>query len=113
MNLSAQEKVQYYDIATEKRAEFDRAMADYIKRKVFSTDYLLFSFAYLICLYSFSNYIHHNPCRKAGKIQSPRIQTQSMTDDSVTYVNCRCFKTKQIGTWVVCCILMHGTCGMP
>ncbi|KAK6932229.1 High mobility group box domain, partial [Dillenia turbinata] len=27
------EKVQYYDIATEKRAEFDRAMAEYIKRK--------------------------------------------------------------------------------
>ncbi|KAK7813305.1 high mobility group b protein 14, partial [Quercus suber] len=27
------EKVQYYDIATEKRAEFDRAMIDYIKRK--------------------------------------------------------------------------------
>nr|GMD09762.1 high mobility group B protein 14 [Ipomoea batatas] len=27
------EKVQYYDIATEKRREFDRAMADYKKRK--------------------------------------------------------------------------------
>ncbi|KAA3479045.1 high mobility group B protein 14-like isoform X1 [Gossypium australe] len=27
------EKVKYYDIATEKRAEFDRAMAEYIKRK--------------------------------------------------------------------------------
>lgn len=29
-----QEKVKYYDIATEKRAEFDRAMAEYIRRKV-------------------------------------------------------------------------------
>ncbi|KAE7996226.1 hypothetical protein FH972_000965 [Carpinus fangiana] len=31
--IQAYEKVQYYDIATEKRAEFDRAMADYIKKK--------------------------------------------------------------------------------
>ncbi|KAJ9690953.1 hypothetical protein PVL29_013220 [Vitis rotundifolia] len=31
--MTYEEKVQYYDIATEKRAEFDRAMADYIKRK--------------------------------------------------------------------------------
>ncbi|KAL8103476.1 high mobility group B protein 14 [Apium graveolens] len=31
--MSYEEKVQYYDIATEKRAEFDRAMVDYIKRK--------------------------------------------------------------------------------
>ncbi|XP_058095292.1 high mobility group B protein 14 [Magnolia sinica] len=28
-----EEKVQYYDIATEKRAEFDKAMTEYIKRK--------------------------------------------------------------------------------
>lgn len=32
-----QEKVQYYDIATEKRAEFDKAMAEYKKRKVSSS----------------------------------------------------------------------------
>ncbi|KAH7545136.1 high mobility group B protein 14 [Ziziphus jujuba] len=31
--MSYEEKVQYYDVATEKRAEFDRAMAEYIKRK--------------------------------------------------------------------------------
>ncbi|KAM7500662.1 hypothetical protein LguiA_025076 [Lonicera macranthoides] len=31
--MTYEEKVQYYDIATEKRAEFDRAMADYIKSK--------------------------------------------------------------------------------
>ncbi|ESR62903.1 hypothetical protein CICLE_v10017037mg [Citrus x clementina] len=31
--MTYEEKVKYYDIATEKRAEFDRAMADYIKRK--------------------------------------------------------------------------------
>ncbi|XP_075663683.1 high mobility group B protein 14 [Castanea sativa] len=31
--MTYEEKVQYYDIATEKRAEFDRAMIDYIKRK--------------------------------------------------------------------------------
>lgn len=30
----SQEKVQYYDIATEKRAEFDCAIAEYVKRKV-------------------------------------------------------------------------------
>ncbi|KAA8514951.1 hypothetical protein F0562_018262 [Nyssa sinensis] len=30
--MTYEEKVQYYDIAREKRAEFDRAMADYIKR---------------------------------------------------------------------------------
>uniref|UniRef100_A0A175YMF3 HMG box domain-containing protein n=1 Tax=Daucus carota subsp. sativus TaxID=79200 RepID=A0A175YMF3_DAUCS len=33
VNRAREEKVQYYDIATDKRAEFDRAMADYIKRK--------------------------------------------------------------------------------
>ncbi|KAG2409836.1 High mobility group B protein [Vigna angularis] len=27
-----QEKVQYYDVATDKRAEFDRAMAEYNKK---------------------------------------------------------------------------------
>ncbi|XVF87190.1 hypothetical protein PTKIN_Ptkin18bG0099300 [Pterospermum kingtungense] len=31
--MTYDEKVKYYDIATEKRAEFDRAMAEYIKRK--------------------------------------------------------------------------------
>nr|GLL30233.1 high mobility group B protein 14 isoform X2 [Ipomoea trifida] len=31
--MTYEEKVQYYDIATEKRREFDRAMADYKKRK--------------------------------------------------------------------------------
>ncbi|XP_059669057.1 high mobility group B protein 14 [Cornus florida] len=31
--MTYEEKVHYYDIATEKRAEFDRAVADYIKRK--------------------------------------------------------------------------------
>ncbi|XP_019189321.1 PREDICTED: high mobility group B protein 14 isoform X1 [Ipomoea nil] len=31
--MTYEEKVQYYDIATEKRREFDRAMADYNKRK--------------------------------------------------------------------------------
>lgn len=36
-----QEKVQYYDIATEKRADFDRAMADYIKRKVYLAIHVL------------------------------------------------------------------------
>ncbi|KAK7852696.1 high mobility group b protein 14 [Quercus suber] len=35
------EEVQYYDIATEKRAEFDRAMTDYIKRKAFWSKLLL------------------------------------------------------------------------
>lgn len=110
----AQEKVQYYDIATEKRAEFDRAMADYIKRKVFTPNYLLSFLAYFkISMFSFGYYILHHSCRKAGKIQSPRTQTLSMTNDSVIYVNCRCFKTKQLGTWVVGCILMHGTCWMP
>lgn len=29
-----QEKVKYYDIATEKRAEFEKAMAEYNKKKV-------------------------------------------------------------------------------
>ncbi|KAF5736317.1 HMG-box DNA-binding family protein isoform 1 [Tripterygium wilfordii] len=31
--MTYEEKVQYYDIATVKRAEFDRAMADYVKRQ--------------------------------------------------------------------------------
>ncbi|CAA0832343.1 High mobility group B protein 14 [Striga hermonthica] len=31
--MTYEEKVQYYDIATEKRAEFDLAMANFIKRK--------------------------------------------------------------------------------
>ncbi|XP_052179491.1 high mobility group B protein 14 [Diospyros lotus] len=31
--MTYEEKVQYYDIATEKRAEFDRAMSEYNKRK--------------------------------------------------------------------------------
>ncbi|CAK9321185.1 unnamed protein product [Citrullus colocynthis] len=31
--MTYEEKVQYYDIATEKRAEFDKAMAEYKKRK--------------------------------------------------------------------------------
>ncbi|KAL3522679.1 hypothetical protein ACH5RR_015513 [Cinchona calisaya] len=31
--MTYEEKVLYYDIATEKRAEFDRAMAEYMKRK--------------------------------------------------------------------------------
>ncbi|GMY37885.1 high mobility group B protein 14 [Fagus crenata] len=31
--MTYEEKVQYYDIATGKRADFDRAMADYIKQK--------------------------------------------------------------------------------
>ncbi|CAH9055700.1 unnamed protein product [Cuscuta europaea] len=31
--MTYEEKVQYYDIATERRREFDRAMADYSKRK--------------------------------------------------------------------------------
>ncbi|XP_022715570.1 high mobility group B protein 14-like isoform X1 [Durio zibethinus] len=31
--MTYEEKVKYYDIATEKRAEFDRAMVEYIKRK--------------------------------------------------------------------------------
>ncbi|KAE8673334.1 High mobility group B protein 14 [Hibiscus syriacus] len=31
--MTYEEKVKYYDIATEKRAEFDRAMAEYNKRK--------------------------------------------------------------------------------
>ncbi|KAJ4768801.1 high mobility group B2 [Rhynchospora pubera] len=31
--LSFEEKVAYYDIATEKRAKFERAMAEYVKRK--------------------------------------------------------------------------------
>jgi len=32
--LYLQEKVQYYDVATDKRAEFDRAMAEYNKKRV-------------------------------------------------------------------------------
>ncbi|CAK7350243.1 unnamed protein product [Dovyalis caffra] len=31
--MTYEEKVKYYDIATGKRAEFDRAMAEYVKRK--------------------------------------------------------------------------------
>ncbi|KAL6991425.1 High mobility group B protein 14 [Sarracenia purpurea var. burkii] len=31
--MTYEEKVQYYDIATEKRADFDRAMAEYNRRK--------------------------------------------------------------------------------
>ncbi|EEF42681.1 DNA-binding protein MNB1B, putative [Ricinus communis] len=31
--MTYEEKVKYYDIATEKRAEFDKAMAEYIKKK--------------------------------------------------------------------------------
>ncbi|KAL9224883.1 hypothetical protein vseg_000869 [Gypsophila vaccaria] len=31
--MTYEEKVQYYDIATEKRAEFDKAIADYTRRK--------------------------------------------------------------------------------
>ncbi|XP_038881049.1 high mobility group B protein 14 isoform X1 [Benincasa hispida] len=31
--MTYEEKVQYYDIATQKRAEFDKAMAEYKKRK--------------------------------------------------------------------------------
>ncbi|KAJ8761937.1 hypothetical protein K2173_006539 [Erythroxylum novogranatense] len=31
--MTYEEKVKYYDIATEKRADFDRAMAEYMKRK--------------------------------------------------------------------------------
>ncbi|XP_075513657.1 high mobility group B protein 14 isoform X2 [Primulina tabacum] len=31
--MTYEEKVHYYDVATKKRAEFDRAMADFVKRK--------------------------------------------------------------------------------
>ncbi|XP_071698009.1 high mobility group B protein 14-like [Rutidosis leptorrhynchoides] len=31
--MTYEEKVQYYDIATEKRAEFEKAMMDYVKKK--------------------------------------------------------------------------------
>ncbi|OMO66579.1 hypothetical protein CCACVL1_21073 [Corchorus capsularis] len=31
--MTYEEKVKYYDIATERRAEFDKAMAEYIRRK--------------------------------------------------------------------------------
>uniref|UniRef100_A0A803MIZ1 HMG box domain-containing protein n=1 Tax=Chenopodium quinoa TaxID=63459 RepID=A0A803MIZ1_CHEQI len=31
--MTYEEKVKYYDIATEKRATFDKAMAEYIRRK--------------------------------------------------------------------------------
>ncbi|CAN6446473.1 unnamed protein product [Victoria cruziana] len=31
--MTYDEKVEYYDIATEKRAEFDKAMSDYLDRK--------------------------------------------------------------------------------
>ncbi|PKA50178.1 High mobility group B protein 14 [Apostasia shenzhenica] len=31
--MNFEEKVAYYDLATEKRAEFEKAMAEYIKRK--------------------------------------------------------------------------------
>lgn len=31
--MTYEDKVKYYDIATEKRAEFDTAMAEYIRRK--------------------------------------------------------------------------------
>ncbi|KAJ6757459.1 HIGH MOBILITY GROUP B PROTEIN 12-RELATED [Salix koriyanagi] len=31
--MTYEEKVKYYDIATEKRAEFDRAMSEYIRRE--------------------------------------------------------------------------------
>lgn len=34
-----QEKVHYYDIATEKRAEFDRATAEYNKKMVSNVSY--------------------------------------------------------------------------
>jgi hypothetical protein len=34
-----QEKVKYYDIATEKRAEFEKAMAEYNKKKVHCTSF--------------------------------------------------------------------------
>ncbi|MCL7050526.1 hypothetical protein MKW94_005093 [Papaver nudicaule] len=36
--MSYEEKVQYYDVATEKRAAFDDAMAEYKKRKEFDED---------------------------------------------------------------------------
>ncbi|KAB5512332.1 hypothetical protein DKX38_029360 [Salix brachista] len=32
--MTYEEKVKYYDIATEKRAEFDRAMSEYIRREL-------------------------------------------------------------------------------
>ncbi|PKU61242.1 high mobility group B protein 14 [Dendrobium catenatum] len=31
--MTYEEKVAYYDVATEKRAEFEKAMSDYLKRK--------------------------------------------------------------------------------
>ncbi|KAK9153285.1 hypothetical protein Sjap_000765 [Stephania japonica] len=31
--MTYEDKVKYYDIATEKRAEFDQAMAEYLKKK--------------------------------------------------------------------------------
>lgn len=36
--MTYEEKVQYYDIATEKRAAFDKAMAEYIRKKESSED---------------------------------------------------------------------------
>jgi len=38
--LYLQEKVQYYDVATEKRAEFDRAMSEYNKKIVSNHHFL-------------------------------------------------------------------------
>lgn len=36
--MTYEEKVKYYDIATQKRAEFDRAMAEYTRRKKVGED---------------------------------------------------------------------------
>ncbi|EMS52164.1 High mobility group B protein 14 [Triticum urartu] len=33
--MAFEEKVKYYDLATERRAEFEKAMAQYNKKKVF------------------------------------------------------------------------------
>lgn len=57
-----QEKVQYYDIATEKRAEFDRAMTEYNKKMVTNLSY-----SWLVNRLLFGQLLQFVFCYLAGK----------------------------------------------
>ncbi|RRT34156.1 hypothetical protein B296_00034453 [Ensete ventricosum] len=83
-----QEKVAYYDIATEKRAEFEKAMAAYIKRKVSDLFYREVSFPSCVPTYLLTpsllrpyNALSKLSCRKAARLVR-NLMTMSKLDET-------------------------------
>lgn len=81
MICSLQEKVQYYDIATEKRADFDRAMAEFEKRKViFSACH--FSLVSLCHSYGIGKSIYQQFSNNKNKFLQETGDFEELDDDS-------------------------------